>query len=94
MNADRLWEVLAEQSASRKAELNPGELRQELSFLVQRYQVEPAVQLPLGRYNIILGPSAIADLLPKVPTPWGIRTLSPHITFTLSIGTPSSSEAS
>jgi len=57
------WEVTAEQSAQQKADLNPEALRRELAFLVRCYKEQPAMQLPLGTYDIVLGQAAVADLL-------------------------------
>lgn len=57
------WEVIAEQSAQQKSDLNPDVLRRDLAFLVEHYQHDTPQQLPLGTYDIVFGPSAIADLL-------------------------------
>jgi predicted Zn-dependent protease len=57
------WEVIAEQSAQQKADLNPDVLRRDLAFLIEHYQHDTPQQLPLGTYDIVFGPSAIADLL-------------------------------
>jgi PmbA protein len=57
------WEVIAEQSAQKKTDLNPATLQQELAFLVEHYQTDAPQQIPLGRYDIVFGPSAIADML-------------------------------
>ena len=57
------WEVLAEQSAQQKSDLDPDVLRRDLAFLVEHYQHDTPQQLPLGTYDIVFGPSAIADLL-------------------------------
>ncbi len=57
------WEVSAEQSAQQKADLNPDELRRDLAFLVEHYEQDTPQQLPLGGYDIVLGPTATADLL-------------------------------
>jgi PmbA protein len=57
------WEVIAEQSAQKKSELNPSELRENFVFLLERYQKDEAVQLPLGSYDIAFGTAATADLL-------------------------------
>ncbi len=57
------WEVIAEQSAQQKADLNPDVLRRDLAFLVEHYQHDTPQQLPLGTYNIVFGSAAIADLL-------------------------------
>lgn len=57
------WEVLAEQSAQKKSDLNPAALRRELAFLLERYQNEPAQQIPVGKYDIVFGPAALGDLI-------------------------------
>ena len=57
------WEVTAEQSAQKKADLDPQELHAELAFLLDCYQRCQPVQLPLGKYDIVFGAAAIADLL-------------------------------
>jgi predicted Zn-dependent protease len=57
------WEVIAEQSAQKKADLNPELLRRDLAFLVEHYQHDAPQQLPLGTYDIVLGPAAISELL-------------------------------
>jgi PmbA protein len=57
------WEVTAEQSAQKKAELVPAALQRELAFLVEHYQNDTPYQIPLGRYSIVFGPAAIAEML-------------------------------
>ncbi|HSF83670.1 MAG TPA: metallopeptidase TldD-related protein [Anaerolineales bacterium] len=57
------WEVIAEQSAQNISELEPARLRNELTFLIERYQNDAPQQLPLGRYDIIFGQAATADML-------------------------------
>ena len=57
------WEVIAEQSAQKKSELNPSELRENFVFLLERYQKDQALQLPLGSYDIVFGTAATGDLL-------------------------------
>lgn len=57
------WEVIAEQSAYRKADLIAAELHQELRYLVDRYQHEPAQQIPVGKYDIVFGAAAVAEML-------------------------------
>jgi len=57
------WEVIAEQSAQKKAEINPSALQRDLAFLLERYQHDTPQQLPLGRYDIVFGSAAIGDLL-------------------------------
>jgi predicted Zn-dependent protease len=57
------WEVIAEQSAQKLSELDPDRLQRELSFLVERYRNDDPLQLPLGRYDIVFGPAATAELI-------------------------------
>ncbi|MBI5352677.1 MAG: hypothetical protein HZB50_08590 [Chloroflexi bacterium] len=57
------WEVIAEQSAQKKADLDPSALYRDLSFLLDRYQHDAPQQIPLGKYNIVFGPAASGDLL-------------------------------
>ena len=57
------WEVTAEQSAQQRADLNPDEVHRDLAFLLDHYQHDTPQQLPLGRYDIVLGPTAVAELL-------------------------------
>jgi predicted Zn-dependent protease len=57
------WEVVAEQSAQQGADLQPSQLRRELAFLIERYQNERARQLPIGRYDIVFGAAATAEML-------------------------------
>lgn len=57
------WEVQAEQSAQQKNDLDPVSMRTELVTLLHHYTHDAPQQLPLGRYNIVLGAAAIADLL-------------------------------
>jgi predicted Zn-dependent protease len=57
------WEVMAHQSAYRKADLNPAALRSELAFVLERYQHDAPQQLPLGTYDIVFGSAAIGELL-------------------------------
>lgn len=57
------WELQAEQSAHSKATLDPGRMHVELAFLLDRYQHDAPVQLPLGSYDVVFGPAATADLL-------------------------------
>jgi predicted Zn-dependent protease len=57
------WEVIAEQSAHRKADLDPGALRHNLAFLAGYYQNGAAQQIPLGRYDIVFGAAATAAMV-------------------------------
>jgi predicted Zn-dependent protease len=57
------WEVQSEQSAHTKAALDPDAAHQDLAFLLDRYQHDAPVQLPLGTYDIVFGSAATADLL-------------------------------
>ncbi len=57
------WEVTAEQSASKKSDLNASTLGEDLAFLVAHYQTDLPLQVPLGRYNIVFGSAATAEML-------------------------------
>jgi len=57
------WEVIAEQSAQKKTELLPSQLRAELAFLLDHYQHDTPRQLALGKYDIVFGPAATGELL-------------------------------
>ena len=57
------WEVIAEQSAQKKTDLNPAPLHEELSFLLHHYHNDQAQQVPLGKYDIVFGPAATAALV-------------------------------
>jgi predicted Zn-dependent protease len=57
------WEVIAEQSAQKKSELDPAALRRDLDFLLDLYQKSPAQQIPVGSYDIVFGSAAIGDLV-------------------------------
>lgn len=56
------WEVIAEQSAQQNSDLDASALNKDLAFLVARYQTESPVQLPLGNYDVVFGPAAIAEM--------------------------------
>jgi predicted Zn-dependent protease len=56
------WEVQSEQSAQKRIDLDPAEVNQELKFLAALYQQAPALQLPIGSYDVVFGPAAVADL--------------------------------
>jgi predicted Zn-dependent protease len=57
------WEVIAEQSAQKKNELDASAIRREFAFLLDHYQNDEALQLPLGSYDIVFGSAASGDLL-------------------------------
>ncbi len=57
------WEVNAEQSAQKKSDLDAPSLHADLALLVKHYQEDQAVQLPVGKYNVVLGPAATAELI-------------------------------
>jgi len=57
------WEVTAEQSAWRKVDLNPTSLRADLALLLERYQNDSPQQIPLGKYDIVFGSAAIAEMV-------------------------------
>ena len=62
-HASLKWEVTAEQSAQKKADLDPSALRKDLAFLLEHYQHDNPQQIPLGRYDIIFGSAATAEML-------------------------------
>lgn len=62
-HSDLKWEVTAEQSAQKKADLNPQELLAELSFLIDHYNNDPAQQIPVGNYDIVFGAAATAEMI-------------------------------
>ena len=57
------WEVNAEQSAQKKSDLDAQGLHADLALLVQHYLQDQAVQLPVGKYTVVLGPAATAELI-------------------------------
>ncbi len=57
------WEVQSEQSAHSKAALNPQVVQRDLKFLLERYLHDTPQSLPLGKYDIVFGSAAIADML-------------------------------
>lgn len=56
------WEVNAEQSAQKKSDLDAEGLHADLALLVKHYQEDQSVQLPVGKYTVVLGPAATAEL--------------------------------
>jgi predicted Zn-dependent protease len=56
------WEVQSEQSAQKKSDLDPAAVQEELAFLVDLYNRAPALQLPIGSYDVVFGSAAVADL--------------------------------
>jgi predicted Zn-dependent protease len=56
------WEVIAEQSAQKKTDLDPDKLQRELAFMVEHYENGVPLQLPLGSYDIVFGPAATAEM--------------------------------
>ena len=57
------WEVNAEQSAQKKSDLDAQGLHADLALLVQHYQQDQAAQIPVGKYTVVLGPAATAELI-------------------------------
>jgi predicted Zn-dependent protease len=57
------WEVQSEQSTYKRAALDPRPVRSELAFLLKHYQKDTPQSLPTGKYDIVFGPAAIAELL-------------------------------
>jgi PmbA protein len=57
------WEVIAEQSAQKKSDLDASALQHEFDFLLERYQRDESLQLPIGSFDIVFGSAATGDLL-------------------------------
>lgn len=57
------WEVQSEQSAHIRAALESQPVHDELAFLLYHYQHDVPRSLPPGRYDIVFGPAAIAELV-------------------------------
>ena len=57
------WEVIAEQSAYKRQDLNPRKLHEDLAVLLEHYQNDNPQQLPLGKYSIVFGPAATAEMV-------------------------------
>ena len=64
------WEVNAEQSAQKKSDLNAPALRADLEFLLRCYQQGTPLSLPLGKYRVVFGPAASAEVL-EIMAGWG-----------------------
>jgi predicted Zn-dependent protease len=62
-NSRLKWEVVAEQSAWKTADLDAAALNHKLAVMVDLYQKGTPEQLPLGKYDIIFGAAATASLL-------------------------------
>lgn len=62
-HAQKKWEVIAEQSAQKINDLDASAIHHELAFLVDKYHHNPAQQLPLGRYDVVFGPAATAEMI-------------------------------
>ena len=57
------WEVIAEQSAQKKTDLDPEKLNRDLTFLIEHYQNDSPQQLPLASYDIVFGHAATAEMV-------------------------------
>jgi predicted Zn-dependent protease len=57
------WELIAEQSAYQKDDLDAAHIREELAFLLDHYQHDTPQQIPLGSYDIVFGPAATGDMV-------------------------------
>lgn len=57
------WELIAEQSARATSDLDPNSLHHELAYLQERFAATDPEQLPLGAYDVVFGPAAIAEML-------------------------------
>ena len=57
------WELIAEQSAHARRDLDPGALQQELAYLAGFFERVQPEQLPLGTYDVVFGPAALAEMI-------------------------------
>ena len=57
------WEVNAEQSAQKKTDLDADMLHTDLGLLVKHYMEDKAVQLPEGKYTVVLGPAFTGEIV-------------------------------
>jgi predicted Zn-dependent protease len=57
------WEVQSEQSAQQKGDLDAAAMRTELATLLHHYTHDTPQQIPLGKYDVVFGTAAIADML-------------------------------
>jgi len=57
------WEVISEQSAQKKSDLNSLQLRSELSLLIKHYVNNTPQQLSPGNYDIVFGSAAVSELV-------------------------------
>lgn len=57
------WEVNAEQSAQKKSDLDADALHADLALLVQHYMEDKPLQLPVGKYTVVLGPGFTAEIV-------------------------------
>jgi predicted Zn-dependent protease len=57
------WEVRAAQSAQSLSDLDADRIRRDLAFLSSHYHSDTAQQLPLGKYDIVFGSAATAEML-------------------------------
>jgi len=57
------WEVIAEQSAQKKTDLDPEKLNRDLTFLIEHYQNDAPQKLPLASYDIVFGHAATAEMV-------------------------------
>ena len=57
------WEVIAEQSAQKKSDLDPAVLQADLAYLIERYENDEPQLIPLGSYDIVFGPAATAEMV-------------------------------
>ena len=60
---DLKWEIISEQSAQKKSDLDAAQLHEDLALLLKLYQKEPPAQLPTGTYSIVFGPAATAHMV-------------------------------
>jgi PmbA protein len=57
------WEIQSEQSAHNKNTLAPEHAQRSLANLLDRYEHDDPQSLPLGKYDIVFGTAAVADMV-------------------------------
>lgn len=56
------WEIQSTQSAVKAGQFAPEAVREELALLLKHYKESPRIRVETGKYDVVLGRSALADL--------------------------------
>ena len=57
------WEIQSSQSVVKSSQFVPETVREELSLLLEHYLGDERIAVPVGKYDVILGRDALANLL-------------------------------